>query len=191
MASSIILPNTDTAEYKSLQFMSGLLAWAGLTEEPIATIADHLGLPKDKEQLDSFPIRAFAAIPENILDEALKDLKISVIQKGSLKAAHLAAVQMAAVPPTAAPPPTSSTPPPADPKLAELSIVQGARKLKLSNLIDPMDDTELTAAGPDLIEKWFANFKAVKHGPPLPDREPTPDQLSAMHVRIITLKAEP
>ena len=59
--------------------------------------------------------------------------------------------------------------------------VSAVRKVKMSALIDPLDNSEVPAAGSGQIEEWYRNYKVIKLGHPLPDKELTPDQLVAMH----------
>ena len=62
-----------------------------------------------------------------------------------------------------------------------------ARKVKASSIIDPADESEVVAASPPQIKEWYANYKALKHGAPLRDKDPSPDQISAMHTRVVVL----
>ena len=55
--------------------------------------------------------------------------------------------------------------------------VSAVRRVKMSALIDPLDDSEVPAAASGQIEEWYRNYKVIKFGHPLPDKEPTPDQL--------------
>jgi len=41
------------------------------------------------------------------------------------------------------------------------------------------------------VSEWYQNYKNLKFGEPLVEREPTNDQICAMSTRIIDLKAEP
>ena len=58
-------------------------------------------------------------------------------------------------------------------------------------LIDPADETEVPGPTPSQIDQWYSNYKAIKYGDPLPDKDPSPDQIAAMHLRIVTLGMEP
>jgi hypothetical protein len=66
-----------------------------------------------------------------------------------------------------------------------------ARKIKVSNLIDPTDETEVPAASSDQLKEWYENYKSLKHGEPLVEKEPSPDQVAALHMRVVTLNMEP
>ena len=57
--------------------------------------------------------------------------------------------------------------------------------------MDPLGDTEIVAATALQITEWYDNYKLVKLGPPLPGKEPTPDQLAAMHTRVVELSLVP
>jgi hypothetical protein len=61
----------------------------------------------------------------------------------------------------------------------------------MSNLIDPADETEISAAPSNHLKKWYDNYKALKHGEPLVEKEPSPDQLAAMHTRVVAMGMEP
>ena len=65
------------------------------------------------------------------------------------------------------------------------------RKIKASNVIDPADESVVLAATSNQLKTWYLNYKAIKYGDPLPEKEPTPDQISAMHTKIIVLHLEP
>jgi len=54
-----------------------------------------------------------------------------------------------------------------------------------------MDDTEIAAATSDQVKAWYGNYKALKFGDPLPEKEPTNDQIAALHTRVVTLGLEP
>jgi hypothetical protein len=65
------------------------------------------------------------------------------------------------------------------------------RKIKLNNVIDGADESEALAATKSQINEWYDTYRTIKQGDPLEAREPTPDQLAALHQRIIVLGMEP
>ena len=65
------------------------------------------------------------------------------------------------------------------------------KKVKASNVIDPADESDVPAATSNQMAEWYDNYKAIKYGEPLPDKEPTPDQISAVNVRVVDLLLEP
>ena len=79
------------------------------------------------------------------------------------------------------------TPPPPAP----FTLVPTApRTIKASSLIDPADESVIYAASTDQVKQWYLNYKSLKFGDPLIEREPTPDQICAMSTRVIDLGAE-
>ena len=71
------------------------------------------------------------------------------------------------------------------------SPYEGLRKIKASLIIDPADDSTVPAATSSQLKDWYANYKAIKFGEPLPEKEPSPDQISALSTRVVTLNLEP
>ena len=66
---------------------------------------------------------------------------------------------------------------------------KAGRTVKMSNVLDPIDDMEVVAAPAAKIEEWFSNYRAVKCGAPLVEVEPSPDQVNALYVRVVELDA--
>ena len=60
----------------------------------------------------------------------------------------------------------------------------------MANVIDPTDESHVAAAFADQMTMWYEMYK-VRGGDPLPEKEPTPDQLSALHTRVVVLGLEP
>jgi hypothetical protein len=75
--------------------------------------------------------------------------------------------------------------------LAEAVKSKDARKVKVSHVLDPADSSDLPPAHPDEVKQWFENYRQIKGGDPLTDREPTADQVAAMYSRVITYRMEP
>ena len=72
-----------------------------------------------------------------------------------------------------------------------MAIPEAKRKFKAANVLDPTDETEIQSAAPDQVKACFANYKAIKFGDPLVDKEPTPDQIAAMNMRVVIFRLEP
>ena len=87
-------------------------------------------------------------------------------------------------------PATSAPPAAAAASTTPLAKFEGKR-IKTSNVIDPTDETELAAPGPGQIDIWYANYKALKHGEPLPEYDPSPEQVAALSARILQFGLEP
>ena len=54
-------------------------------------------------------------------------------------------------------------------------------------VLDQCDDTELTLASDTLVAGWFATWQNFAQGPALPEEEPSVEQLTALHARVITI----
>ena len=134
--------------------------------------ATHFGCAL--EDLDKAHSRTLAAVPKDMFQGALSDLKGTIFQKGAIGAAYQIAV---ATEPTDV--------------VASKSQVSPAKKVKMSSLIDPLDGSEVPTAASGQIDEWYRNYKDIKFGHPLLDKEPTPDQLMAMHTKVVVLKLEP
>jgi len=70
-------------------------------------------------------------------------------------------------------------------------VASAQRTIKASSLIDPSDESTIPAATADQVKIWYQNFKELKFGDLLPEKEPTPDQICGMHTRVIKLAQEP
>jgi len=70
-------------------------------------------------------------------------------------------------------------------------VASALRTIKASSLIDPSDESVIAAASSDQVKAWYANFKEIKFGDPLAEKEPTPDQICALYTRIVELGQEP
>ena len=70
-------------------------------------------------------------------------------------------------------------------------IMNGWRTIKASSLIDPADESTIPGAIAGKVKVWYSNYKEIKFRDPLPEKEPTPDQICAMHMKIVKLGAEP
>eukprot|EP00971_Amphidinium_carterae_P352240 6492503-Amphidinium_carterae.1 len=83
-------------------------------------------------------------------------------------------------------------PPEAVVKLPDVApSAPAGRKVKTSLVLDPCDEAEVKVAEPDRIAQWYLNHQRAKGGPPMEESEPTPEQISAMHQRVVTFNLEP
>ena len=103
---------------------------------------------------------ALAAVPNDMFHTALADLKGTIFQTGAFSTAYKIAVGVCTV----------ST------EVSEVVVdkvhVSAVRKVNMSALIDPLDDSEVLAAASGQIEQGYRNYKVIKFGHPLPDKEP-------------------
>jgi hypothetical protein len=185
-----VAPDAETITEKALdRSVKALFEWAGLEGESLVAVAAHLSLPEG-DALDSVHPRLLASVPESAMTEAMVGFKGTFVAKAATFLAHKVAVYVCSdkakvveVSEVENGNQGSNVP--------EAKTVKAGRKVKLSNVIDPIDEMEVTAAGPSQVDLWFENYRNVKKGPPLEDVEPTPDQVNAMHVRIVELGAAP
>ena len=81
-------------------------------------------------------------------------------------------------------------PPPASPIVSQI-VKAAPRTIKASALIDPQDESVIYAASTNQVAEWYQNYKNLKFGDPLIEKEPSDDQICALSTRIIDLKAAP
>jgi hypothetical protein len=177
------------AELNLATSLKAIYEWSGLGADSIVTVNTHLAMPTD-ESFDSMHPRMFAAVPEVFVQDAMKNFKGTFIEIASVFLAHRVAIHVCTVSQV------SSDKNKGKAKDQEQSEgapkkLQAARKVKLSNLIDTLDEMEVYAAAPSQIDHWYANYTRIKRGAPLEEVEPTPDQINALHIRIVDLGAEP
>lgn len=65
------------------------------------------------------------------------------------------------------------------------------KKVKASNVIDQSDESEIKQLTNTELRQFFRNHVEVTGAEPLPDSEPTPDQISALHEKIVIRDEEP
>jgi hypothetical protein len=184
-----------STEIKNLGLTTSLAAvcgWAGMDESLQGQWASVLGFPGNK--VGNIPTRVLAAMPLDMYKEAMLTWMVgegedqtpaSFYSKGMAMLVHSTSVKLCE---PAAKPPAILV---AEEKVAKQDAKADARKIKISNLIDPTDETEVPAASTDQLKAWYANYRALKHGEPLIAKDPSPDQIAALHMRIVTLSMEP
>ena len=155
-------------------FREALVGWTG--HQRPHTVRDALRLRLGGPWHDALPHPRCSAERSHT---ALADLKGTIFQRGPFSTAYQIAVGLCTV----------ST------EVSEVVVdkvhVSAVRKMQMSALIGPLDDSVVPAAASGQIEEWYRNNQVIKFGHPLPDKEPTPDQLMAMHTRAVELKLEP
>ena len=67
----------------------------------------------------------------------------------------------------------------------------GSRKIKVSDVFDPMDESLVDPLSPGQLKPLYANYRALKHGDPQEEVEPTMEQISAFYVRVVDLSLMP
>ena len=69
--------------------------------------------------------------------------------------------------------------------------VPHARKMKVSDVLDPMDEGLGDPLTLGELNAFFANYRELKHGDPQEEVEPTLEQVSAFNARVVTLQLAP
>ena len=172
--------------------LKAIAQWAGMSREVMVSFAKHFGFPEG-EGFNNVHPRVFAAAPEDTVSTTIAAWDGATFFNKAM--AHL--IYKTAVTLCIPPKPAAMAMPSVGQGGGQAQTVdQGTpqkvgRKLKFSCVIDPIDETEFPAASKPQLIKWYDNFKAIKHGPPLEEKEPTADQIMAMHTRIVELGQEP
>ena len=162
------LPAVSEVESLKLdQSLLAILTWAGLGTEDRTLFATHFGYAL--EDLDKTHSPHARSSTEGYVPNRTFRPQGNNLQKGAISTAYQIAVGLCTVA-------TEATE-----VVASKSQVSPTKKVKMSSLIDPLDDSEVPTAASGQIEEWYRNYKDIKFGHPLPDKEPTPDQLMAMH----------
>jgi hypothetical protein len=65
------------------------------------------------------------------------------------------------------------------------------RRIKVSDVLDPMDDGYVDPLTPGELNAFFDNYRALKHGDPQEEVGPTLEQVSAFNARVVTLQLAP
>lgn len=65
------------------------------------------------------------------------------------------------------------------------------RKVKCNQVLDQTDEAEVPELKQKDLDGFYAQLKKVKGGPVRPECEPSPDQISALKVRILDLELSP
>jgi hypothetical protein len=169
--------------------LHALCGWAGMDSGLQDRWASLLGFPGGK--VGALHPRVVAALPADMYLQAMStwkagDIEASFYDKSLALLVHRTACKLfepiAPVVPAVV----------KDPEVAaKVDKKVDSRKIKVSNLIDPTDETEVPAASADQLKIWYENYKELKHGEPLIQKEPSPDQIAALHLRVVVLGMEP
>ena len=71
------------------------------------------------------------------------------------------------------------------------AVKEGARKVKMNQVIDQGDEGEIPQLQHEVYEEMHKVLVSVKGGPVQPEHEPSVDQMCAMRVRILDFKMSP
>ena len=175
--------------------LASIALWAGVSQDCGTAWATAIGLPREAFGEATHP-RAAGEITESEHNELLGTVRVkatvaegetvpdprplTLFQKTGLRSMWRVAVYVCT------PRATEVVPEP-----QEKVIKPEGRKLKTSNLIDPTDETEIAAPSSSQVDVWYANYKAIKYGEPLPEFDPSPEQIAALSARIMKFGQEP
>ena len=189
----------------SLSTISGLAAWCGMEAADLKLFGDLTGF--SEEQMAQANPRLLVCLPMQEFKDAVANWAPEgtiVPMRLKMLATYLRSTAEAicrpAPPAPATPPAAASTPfmsAQAQQALVDLALDASAkanaskRSVKMSTILDPTDDSEVRAAGPLVIKQWYRNYRQLKYGDPLPEKDPTPDQVSAMNTRVVELGGDP
>ena len=190
------------AECLVLDTLGDVLSWTGISVADGIYIAALLDTPDDEFRA-AHP-RTIAGIPDSHFAAALASWETEAGVPAGLRLVGAASALMTAAraicrprPLAPATPPSSSLPDHVTSALLALAAgaaapkARAARQVKVSTVLDPSDEAEVPTATADQITTWIDNYRAIKHGEPLQDREPTADQIVAISPRVIDLGMEP
>ena len=189
-------PSAQEVADLNLFDLQNLASWAGFKAEEVGKYEALLGFQPGELKgchlrlLLAMPEAEYAASVSSWLDGA-SAASMRLRMAASLMRSAAAAIMKATSPPSVVAGPSV-----ADMQLALLSMAASGqhkelRKIKMSNVLDPTDESDVKAATADQLKEWYVNYRGLKFGDPLPDKDPTPDQVSAMHTRVVVLGMEP
>ena len=176
------------ADVPAFDSVQDLCKWSGFGDELTKDWAALFGFPDD---LTAVHPRVLASFPKGKYEEAIEAWCKGDGSAHTMYTKGVALMMYNTAVPVGAPPGGTSAASAPAAIASSASTEPKGRRIKMHHLIDPADETEVAAATSDQVTEWYENYKAVKFGEPLLDKEPTPDQLAALHQRIIVLDMDP
>ena len=151
-------PSAAVIKDKGLDInLEAIFQWVGLPKPAYVAFAKHMGIAFDSVVHPG----GLAALPEEMFKEAVAKFEgdsASWRTKGLLFLAHRVCVHVCLAPLNQAS---------AD-RLGPKESGEGSqthRKVKMANVLDPIDESEIPVARQGQVDKCFANCKAMEHGP--------------------------
>ena len=192
------------SELESISDLEGARKWAGLSEAAWNALNGHLGTAPN--------LRTLAVIPRSVLQQAWVSVRVvsagessettgrqltpvEITQAGLMWRVSRQRFELPDIDPMerdsfVAGPAGASTSsvltPSGLPGITPLS-----KSIKMSQVIDQANDGVIPVLSQGDLDSFYATLMEVKGGPPLVDAEPSPEQISALKVRIIDLKDTP
>ena len=186
---SLRVMDPTAEELQAITNLAGVYAWAGVTGGLEASLKDALG--------DPVRVREVALIPRPAWDTAVTGLKVrgppaadgtpgplrdlTLVEAARVESTRRVALllmgQQPDSPGTAGPPVVVPAP---GPGAATAAALVGARKLKLSAVLDPTLDAEVSPLANTEVQKLYADYKAKYGDFPSPEADPSADQLASI-----------
>lgn len=187
-------------ELAAIATIAQVRAWAGLQDAPWTAVDAVLGnVPSlrvlaslSPDQISNAVNAADIPIADTDPEETRNLTPVEMTQVGlmyrvarqkcQLKDVDPLAASAAPGTPTTSLIPTILSPPPIEKK---------ERKIKMSQVVDQTDDSEIPGLSPQDHQAFWARLKKIKGGEVRPDAEPSDDQIMALKTRIVDLHMSP
>ena len=197
----------DEARLAAIASLADLRTWSGLSEAAWTAVDSRLGTVPSLVVLAYMPPAAMReamqaariVIPaegeegeDNFVPASTRQLSpVETTQVGLMLQGAQLKFGLTVVNPLDEPGPTPVAP--AAPPVANASATgnEGKRKVKCSQVLDQADEAEVPELGQKEIDVYYSRLSKVKGGPVRPESEPSPDQISAMKVRVMELGLPP
>ena len=197
-----LFPNEQEA--RAFADARALLEWAGLSQEIQSAFEKKAGSLGNR-------IRNLALLTEAMLVQAVKAMESeggpTLVEKAQIGLAWRVARRLAAASwgefidkdPFEEKSSESAPRPAGSPTSQQQATTSGdgaaslttLKKVKLSQVLDQADDTEVSIATDSTVRTWYANWQTFAQGPPDPEEEPSVEQLTALHTRVAVLGKTP
>lgn len=192
-------------EARALGNIESVRAWAGLAPAAWAAVDAAVGSPPNLRILALVPpevigpvvMRARVPVPATGEDEEgslpereltpVEAVMATLIWRVARRLLGLPDVDVLAPKPSQGEPAAFGTAGPA----SSGASPAGSKKIKCATVIDQGDETEIRALTSKEVAGHFENHVAVTGAEPLPEAEPSPEQISAMADKVIARDEEP
>ncbi|CAE7838251.1 unnamed protein product [Symbiodinium sp. CCMP2592] len=187
------------AELAAIADLPGVFTWAGVTGALERALRAALG--------DPARVRELALVPRAAWDTMVSTLRVAgpadsdgnpgpprdltLVERARMESSRRVALLRMGIPPdvpggasppapapTTGPAPTGSTP------------ATGARRLKLSSILDPTLDAEVSPLGAAFFQQLYKDYKAKFGDYPSPDADPSSDQVASLR-QVVAAGAAP
>ena len=176
------------AELQAITDLPGVFTWAGVTGGLERSLRTALGDPARVRELALVPRPAWDAMAQALKVPGPNDADgnpgpprdLTLVEKARVESARrVALLRMGVAPdsPGGTGPPAPSPAPGPGPSTGGSP---GARKLKLSSVLDPTLDAEVTPLGQAEVQQLYQDYKTKFGDYPSPEADPSADQLASL-----------